>query len=437
MKNTDVIIIGAGAAGLMAAYTLVQSGKTVKVLEARNRIGGRIHTITGQSFSTPVELGAEFVHGDLPITLSLLHEAGIADCDVSFEMWQYHDGTFKQSEEFVEGWNGFLEKLNQLQDDMPIEDFLQQNFAGQEYAKMRSQIDNYVSGYDTADVNDASTFALRNEWNHEDEDAQHRVKGGYIKMLQYLADTCTNAGSDILLNTTVKEIAWQKDAVKVITANDTIYKANKVIIALPLGVLHATKEAEGAIQFNPPLQEHEDAIKGIGFGSIIKILLEFDEIFWESDAVTRSAGADLSTMGFLFADEEIPTYWTQAPEHSLLLTGWLGGPPAYDKKDLSPEAILQLTLTSLSNIFKIDTEVLKNKLIVWKVANWTAEPYTRGSYAYDKVESPQARKVLQQPVEQTIYFAGEYLYDGPAMGTVEAALTSGKSVVEKLLKTNI
>ena len=434
MNTTNVIIIGAGAAGLMAAYTLVKAGKTVRVLEARNRLGGRIHTITNNDFSFPVELGAEFIHGDLPITLSLLKEAGIDITDVDFEMWQYHDGEFKQSDEFAEGWAKFLEKVNELQNDMPILDFLKQNFAGEEYAKMRMQIENYVAGYDTADVHDASTFALRNEWNHEDEDAQHRVKGGYCKMVNYLADVCRNGVSDILLNTVVKEVAWEKDKVKVTTATGNVYEADKVIVALPLGVLHAVKDAEGAIQFHPSLTEQEEALQNIGFGSIIKILLEFDDVFWESDAIAKLAGEDLSTMGFLFADEVIPTFWTQAPAHSTLLTGWLGGPPAHDMKDALPEDILQLTIASLSHIFKIAPDALKNKLVAWEVANWTADPFTRGSYAYDKVKSPQARKRLLHPVENTIYFAGEYLYDGPAMGTVEAALTSGKEVAEMVLK---
>ena len=434
MKTTNVIIIGAGAAGLMAAYTLVKAGKTVRVLEARNRLGGRIHKITNNDFSFPVELGAEFIHGDLPITLSLLKEAGIGTTDVDFEMWQYHDGTFKQSDEFVEGWDRFLEKVNELQNDLPILDFLKQNFAGEEYAKMRMQIENYVAGYDTADVHDASAFALRNEWNHEDEDAQHRVEGGYCKMVNYLADVCRNGASDILLNTVVQEVAWEKDKVKVTTTTGSVYEADKVIVALPLGVLHAAKDDDGAIQFHPSLNEQEEALQNIGFGSIIKILLEFDDAFWESDAVAKLAGADLSTMGFLFADEVIPTFWTQAPAHSPLLTGWLGGPPAHDMKDTLPEDILQLTLASLSHIFKIAPDALKNKLVAWQVANWTADPFTRGSYAYDKVKSPQARKRLLHPVENTIYFAGEYLYDGPAMGTVEAALTSGKEVAEMVLK---
>ncbi len=431
--RTDVIIIGAGAAGLIAAYTLSKAGKTVTVLEARDRIGGRIHTIDNEKFSAPVELGAEFVHGDLPITLGLLKEAGIGSSDVGFEMWQYHNGKFEQSEEFVEGWGGFLEKLNQLKQDMPLHNFLEQNFAGEEYAKMRSQIENYVAGYDTADTRDASAFALRNEWGHEDEDAQHRVDGGYCTMINFLADTCRDAGNTILMDTVAKEVIWQKDNVKVITATGAIYEAEKAIVALPLGVLQAAKELEGAIHFDPQLPEQAEAIHNIGFGSVIKILLEFGEVFWESDTITKLAGADLSTMGFLFADEAIPTFWTQTPVHSPLLTGWLGGPPAYEKKDLPDEAIMRLTLTSLSSIFNISPEDLENKLVAWKVVNWITEPYTLGSYAYDKVKSPEARKILKRPVEGTLFFAGEYLYDGPAMGTVEAALTSRKNAAEMLL----
>jgi monoamine oxidase len=433
MKPTDVIIIGAGAAGLMAACTLAKAGKTITLLEARNRLGGRIHTVKNERLGH-FELGAEFVHGDLPVTLGLLKEAGIDTTDVDFEMWQYHNGNFTQSDQFVEGFEAFLKKLNELRDDMPMHDFLEKNFPGDKYAKMCDQIENYVSGYDTANVLDASAFALRNEYNHEDEDAQHRVNGGYVAMIEYLAGFCREAGNEILPNTIAREITWSRGNVKVTAANGATYEANKVIVALPLGVLQAPEDAEGALQFNPPIPQQIAALNDIGFGSVIKILLEFDEVFWESDAFTKQTGADLSTMGFLFSDEAIPTYWTQSPAHSPLLTGWLGGPPAHEMKDMPDKEILQQVLSSLSSIFSIAPDVLKQKLISWHVANWTAEPFTRGSYAYDKVKSPEARKLLQQAVNDTIYFAGEYLYDGPAMGTVEAALTSGKRVGEQVLE---
>lgn len=423
MEKTDVIVIGAGAAGLMAAYMLAKAGKTVKVLEARNRLGGRIHT-----HDDKYELGAEFVHGNLPVTLGLLKEAGIATTAVNFEMWQHQDGKLQQSDEFVERWDELMGKLNALKEDMPIDDFLLQNFSGEEYAKMRKQVENYVSGYDTANPKDASAFALRNEWSHEDADAQHRVVGGYGKMIAYLAKSITDLGNEIVIGNPVNEIVWEKGSVKVTVGDGSVHHADKVVVAVPLGILQKIGSGNGVIKFIPEFKKQAEAFMNIGFGSVIKILLEFDDIFWENDAVTKKFGADLSTMGFLFSEEEIPTYWTQAPEHIPLLTGWIGGPPAFAKKDLSDEEILNLTLISLSNIFGLPAEILKNKLVYWHVSNWATEPFTYGSYAYDKVGSGKAHKVLRKPVNNTIYFTGEYLYEGPAMGTVEAALISGKNV---------
>jgi monoamine oxidase len=96
MKNT-VLIIGAGAAGLMAARTLSNAGKTVTVLEARNRTGGRIHTLSDTLFFKHTELGAEFVHGNLPVTLKLFKEAKINYRSANAEMWRYENGNFEKT----------------------------------------------------------------------------------------------------------------------------------------------------------------------------------------------------------------------------------------------------------------------------------------------------------------------------------------------------
>ncbi|WP_294824975.1 NAD(P)/FAD-dependent oxidoreductase [uncultured Flavobacterium sp.] len=431
MEKSDIIIIGAGASGLMAGHVLANAGKRITVLEARGRIGGRIHTLAGNGFSMPVELGAEFVHGNLPITLGLLEKAGIGSSDVGFEMWHHHAGKFAQSDEFVEGWDAFLHKLNQLGEDMPILDFMEQEFPGEQFRIMRQQISDYISGYDTADVSDAGAFALRREWNHEDEDAQHRVEGGYRALVNFLADTVRHAGNSIHLNNVLQEVVWKSGCVRAITTGGKIYEADKIIIALPLGVLRLIAGEQGGVKFSPPIDRAGLAFRDIGFGSVIKIVMQFNTIFWEDDAL----GANLSSMGFLFSDETVPTYWTQSPAHSPLLTGWLGGPAAKAVEGSPKDVILTMALGSLANIFSMKEEQLRCRLVAWHVADWTADPFTLGSYAYDKVETPLARKFLSQPMEGTIFFAGEYLYDGPAIGTVEAALTSGRDTANELLGT--
>jgi monoamine oxidase len=432
MEN-EIIIIGAGSAGLMAARTLSRAGKQVTVLEARNRIGGRIYTLSNESFSEHTELGAEFVHGDLPVTIKLLKEAGIEYRSANAEMWRYEDGKFQENSMIVEEWALLIQRLNELEIDTDIWTFLNKEFPGERYESMRDSVWKFVSGYDTADPHNASAFALRSEWQNEQEDAQHRISGGYHTLVDYLADECKRNNGTLVLNAVATKVHWQAGAVEVITKDGTAYHAQQLLVAMPLGVLQAAGGQKGAITFYPPIPEHTLAIQQMGFGAVIKLLVEFDSAFWLDNNTLKMAGKNIDKMGYLFSDEEIPTWWTQAPEQSKVLTGWLGGPAAADKVNTPDTVILEQGLLSLANIFKRGYEDLKNKLVNYRVMNWTADPFTRGSYAYDTVQAPEARKVLTTPINDTIFFTGEYLYEGTAMGTVEAALTNGEEVANKIV----
>lgn len=437
MNKADVLVIGAGAAGLMAAYTIAKTGKSVIILEARNRCGGRIHTIKNESFFKHAELGAEFIHGDLPVTLNLLKEAGIGYTNVNAEMWNYRDGQFNKDMEHLPEWDELIEIIEHLDEDISIGDLLKSKFHGPEHRYFKKSVIKFVSGYDTANPNKASVFALLKEWKSEDNSAQHRVKGGYGAMIKYLEQQCGKHNGRVFLNSAVKEINWRTGNVNVITDDGNSYEAARILLAVPLGVLQATGDDQCAIQFYPLIRPQKKAIDEMGFGTVIKVLLEFNELFWEDEQTAALAGGSLKNMGYLLSDEVIPTWWTQFPDHSPILTGWLGGPGAAERKDTDEEVILAEALQSLANIFKRDVEELKDMLVAFNIVNWTKEAYTHGSYGYDTIEAHASRKVLNEPVDDTIFFAGEYLYEGPAMGTVEAALTSGEEMAKKMVESFI
>ncbi|QXV65053.1 FAD-dependent oxidoreductase [Mucilaginibacter sp. 21P] len=432
MKNT-VLIVGAGAAGLMAAHLLAKAGKKVTVLEARNRTGGRVYTVNNESFFKETELGAEFIHGNLPATLNLLKEAGIKHRSADAEMWRHRNGKFEENEMVIADRGLLTKHLNEVEQDIPVWDFMQQHFSGDNYAELRSSVWSFVSGYDTADPRDASTFALRNEWEHEDYETQSRVDGGYCSLINYLAKSCRSNGGQIFLNAVVRQINWQQGHVSAMLNDGNLYEAEQLLIAVPLGVLKANAGETGAIKFEPPLTEHEVAIRQMGFGTVIKLLFAFDDAFWLDDTTRSLTGDRIEQMGYLFSEEAIPTWWTQAPDRSKVLTGWIGGPGAMEKANMSDNELRDEGLQSLALIFKRDVNELKGKLTACRIMNWIADPFTRGSYAYDKVDTAAGRVTLSKAVEDTIFFAGEYLYDGTAMGTVEAALSSGQTSAKNIL----
>ncbi|KAA2243214.1 FAD-dependent oxidoreductase [Chitinophaga agrisoli] len=416
------LIIGAGAAGLMAARELTKAGRQVILLEARDHIGGRMHGHTG----------AEFVHGDLPVTIGLLQEAGIPYNAITGVMWQYVNGQLSPVEDWIiPHWPDFVKALRSLQQDMPLQDFLTQYFPEDKYADLRDMVLRYACGYDTAEPADASTMAMREEWLSEKDAEQYRIVGGYDRLTAFLEADIRTGGGVIKCQTVVKELHWQPGQVTAVATDGLQYNAQHAIITLPFGVLQAPAGAPGSVQFVPALPAQQAAAQQMGMGGVIKILLHFQKAFWEEHPVGDD-GSPTPDLSMIFSKEAVPTWWTQQPERSTLLTGWLGGPPARELKDASTEHILQMALASLGAIFNMPVTALQSLLQSHDIINWTADPFTRGSYTYPTVQTKAALPVLSAPVANTLYFAGEGFYEGPEMGTVEAALTSGKAIAGKI-----
>ena len=381
-----------------------------------------MHTIHSSAFTVPVEAGAEFVHGKLPVTLQLLQEAGIGYTPVEGRMIEVKKGRWHRQSHFVEGWDTLMEHLRALQQDMTVRDFLDRHFTEPRYADLRRSVQRFAEGYDGADTNKASVLALRDEWEKE-EDEQYHITGGYGRLTDYLVSCCVQQRCLLQVNTPVKQIRWQPGKVEVEAADGSLFRADKLLVTIPLGVWHQPGST-GGIEWSPALEQQSAAFNQIGFSAVIKVSLEFRQPFWQEYE---------KELAFIFSEEILPTWWTQLPHPVPMLTGWINGPQAASFTQAGPEKILQYALYSLAGIFSLPVVFFEQELVSSQITDWGTDPYSLGAYSYDMLASKEARKCLQQPIAETLFFAGEALYEGAHPGTVEAALVSGKEVAERIM----
>jgi monoamine oxidase len=419
----DVIIIGAGAAGLIAAYELTRQKKSVLILESRDRVGGRIYTIQNERFTSPIEAGAEFIHGEATLTFSLLKKAGIRHDEINGEMYQLERGELIQRNFFDEEWPVMIDELSKVKYDMPFFQFLNQTFPRENYPEFFEGIQKFVEGYNAADMHEVSTLALKKEWTQDEDQTQYRPRNGYGALVSYLHDQILLQKGLFALSHTVTDIEWARDPVEVRT-NLLDFRSTCVLVTVPISILQ-----DQAIRFTPEIPEYQKAASNFGFGAIIKFIFEFRERYWE-----QSAPRKYERMKFIFSDAAIPTWWSQLPDTRPVLTGWIGGPGVHELgKD--PRALFEKAILSLAYIFNDSTGNIKNQIRAHHIENWLTDRYSRGAYSYPKIGSDHAKKLLNTPINNMLFFAGEALNQGPATGTVEAAFASGKEAAEKILKS--
>ncbi len=418
----DIIIIGAGASGLMAARQLSEQGMNVLVLEADVRIGGRVHTVNDPAFPIPLEMGAEFVHGRLPLTLGLLKEAGIRyDEDVS-GMIKITDGFWTKDDDFLPGWDELIEKMRSVKIDMSLKSFLDLYYSHSKHEVLRKEVIRFAEGFDLADVNLASMQSLLEEWDNEDH-KQFRIPGGYKKLIEYLADKCRERGCKILTGVHVTRVNWKRHKVVIDTRTGRRFEAAKVIITVPLGIIQKINTHQQTLEFNPSLNTMLKNARYIGYGSVTKYFALFDNFF----------SPEIDKPSMIITDQLIPTWWVRFCGKEILLTGWHGGPSASKLAKATQSEYREQALESLAKTFRVEKTDLEKRLKAFRVINWSTQPYALGAYSYDMVGSREVKKLLRQPLADTVYFAGEGLHEGDAPGTVEAALSSGREAALKLL----
>ena len=280
----DVLVIGAGAAGLIAASELAHAGRSVLVLEARDRIGGRIWTRTEPELEVPLELGAEFIHGRAEVTRALLADSGKAAIPAAGAHWSFKDGRLRPSDGLFENLQRQVRRSAVLhQQDMSFAAFLQQLSLTPDERRFAQTM---AEGFDAVDVERASARALSAEWTGDmlGDAPQGRPAGGYASVLQALTGALARSSARLQLQSPVQEILWSMDAVCArgkFLSREFEFSASRAIITLPLGVLQLDAAQPGAVRFTPALDGKRPALAALASGAVVKILMQFSSPFWQ------------------------------------------------------------------------------------------------------------------------------------------------------------
>ncbi|XP_074003049.1 lysine-specific histone demethylase 2 isoform X4 [Numenius arquata] len=414
--NKSVIIVGAGAAGLAAARQLHNFGIKVIVLEAKDRIGGRVwddKTFKGVT----VGRGAQIVNGCVNNPMALMceqlgikmHKLG-EKCDLIQEGGRITDPTIDKRMDFH--FNAILDVVSEWRkdktqhQDVPLGEKIQEIYkafiqeSGIQFSELEEKVLQFhLSNLEYACGSNLSQVSARS-WDHNEFFAQFAgdhtlLTVGYSTVIDKLAE-----GLDIRLNFPVQSIDYSGEEVQITTADGTVWTTQKVLVTVPLALLQ-----KNAIQFNPPLSEKKiKAINSLGAGVIEKIALQFPYRFWDS----KIQGADFfghvppnSSQRGLFS-----VFYDMDPEgKQSILMSVVTGDAVTTIKNLDDKQVLQQCMTVLRELFK-EQEVPDP--VKFFVTRWSNDPWLQMAYSFVKTGgSGEAYDIIAEDIQGKIFFAGE------------------------------
>ena len=264
----SVIIIGAGIAGLAAASELSAAGVQTTVLEARGRIGGRIHTIFDERISAPIELGAEFVHGEPPEIFDLAKTAGLHIVETEGNSWYLNEkGDLAPSSDEPPGsddelWEIAESYVRSGKPDLSFEAFLRRPETYKISDREKEWSKRFVAGFHAAELEKVGIYGLVATQKAEESingTAAHRITNGYSSIADVLQQKSQDNGAKYLLDNIVTAIQWDADPVRVTTCSTdgqtSYYEGSAVIVTLPAGVLKSSPDSPNAVRFSPEIEE--------------------------------------------------------------------------------------------------------------------------------------------------------------------------------------
>jgi monoamine oxidase len=418
MEDKSVIVIGAGMAGLAAARCLSAAGCEVTILEARDRIGGRVFTVEGEGRG-PVELGAEFIHGSKNRSWELIREAKLKTQEVPDRHWLSLKGRLREDARFREELDRAMGELDAFEPDEDFKAFLRKSKLP---VRAKWLAREYVEGFHAAQMDQIGTKALTqaNAAAERDEGTrQFRLTKGYGALATEMLETARTRNASIHYSTVVQKVRWEPGRVRVKTRvgrSEQEFTAANVVVTLPLGVLQ-----KGDVVFEPRLIEKEKPIRSLRMGGVMKLTLKFRSCFWR-----------VGNFGFIHSDNEhFPTWW--AYKGRPILTAWAGGPRAEALSGMAATKIQAEALRALERIFKVTNNRVRELFVGSHFHNWSADPFARGAYSYTPAGMTAMPGRLAAPIAETLFFAGEATDTQGEQGTVHGAIGSGERAAGQIL----
>jgi monoamine oxidase len=395
----DVIVIGAGVAGLAAARELKKGGVEAILLEARDRIGGRVHTVRLPGWPIPLEAGAEFMHGRPPALLPLAREAR------EIRGGHYFDGLRRRDQV----WQSVMEKVGKLpslRERSAAEALRTLRWRVRTTPEERQLAADFLEGFNAARLDRASVKAIVQQTAASEEvegDRIARLPRGYDSVSRRLG-----RGLRIELRSRVEHVRWSRSRVQVFTAKRS-WEAERAIVTVPLGVLQAN-----IISFDPALPRwKKSAVGALAMGPVVKIALLFEEPQWPRD------------LAFLHARRQpVPTFWRPLPSRAPALIGWAASrnADALRGKDPVPVAVRSLAAA-------LGRRVRPLRAVSFE---WQSDELSRGAYSWVPTGALGAQRALARSVGP-LHFAGEATHFEGACGTVHGAIETGIRAAREIL----
>ena len=399
-----VLIIGAGAAGLYAAYILKSKGINFQILEASTNYGGRLGKLEGFA-NFPIDLGAQWLHGKNNILGDLIQKSNAKiNLDESNSVYWFNNqlvNSVPQNTTIFEGDN---------LPDISYKDYALQKGLSNEYTYI---VEN-IAGDQGAGASRISVYGNnKDEENWSSGFDDFKFEETFFDLID--KQIASQVKDKIQFNSIVKQIDYSQSQITVTDSNAINYSADKVIITVPITILKS-----GDIQFIPALpNEKTAAFSKIGMGAGMKVFLKFSAKFYDQNIIGGSICA-------AYADESVG----KIQNDNVLLAFIMGEQAEYLTNLGSNAAITNALLQELDIMYGGKATTL---FINSHVQNWTTNPFIKGAYSYSTIGMGDARKIATQSLNKKLYFAGEAMNLSGHHQTVHGAIETGYREVINIL----